>query len=289
MLLEPDICAMRTIDLAHAAAADEMLDLEATDPTTWCQGSPHDRLGIFKRGTRGVQDAPPCRGIQERGYALGDRWRKRGEGGVARIRSKRLQHIERVEDLCQIRLITCLHISPSFHATEDICTNGHIRAKFSPTVRFLAMPPFLFANTGGRAIMQARIWMLVGALLVAMPAVGQVVVLNGKSSIGSDSNSGRLLTIVSANSGGIRVSIKTDPAVALICDEKPVTTCSAWVKQGERITVSLRRPDSPRTPPGQGLPPTVAEWGRGCQGTISGGDCLVAMRESRSVSVDWSK
>lgn len=127
------------------------------------------------------------------------------------------------------------------------------------------------------------------ALFAAAPAATQVVVLNGKSTIGSDSNSGRLLTIVSAHSGGVRVSIKTDPAVALVCDEKPVTTCSAWVKLGERITVSLRRPKSPRTPPGQGLAPTVAEWGRGCQGTISGGDCLIAMRENRSVLVDWAK
>lgn len=134
-------------------------------------------------------------------------------------------------------------------------------------------------------------WTLAFALaLTASQTMAQVTVLNGKSTIGSDSNAGRLLTVISVNSGGVRVSIRTEPAVALVCDEKtPVTRCAAWVKADERIALSLRRPESPRTPPGQGAAPTAAEWGlRGCPGTISGGDCIVTMSGNRTVSVDWA-
>lgn len=138
--------------------------------------------------------------------------------------------------------------------------------------------------------MKAMTMVLSVALLAAFPAAAQVVVLNGKSTIGSDSNAGKMLRIVSANSGGVRVSIVTDPAVALICDERtPRTGCAAWVKAGTRIAVSLRRPDTPRTPPGQGALPSPARWGRGCPGTISNGACVVTMTEGRTVSVDWAK
>ena len=134
-------------------------------------------------------------------------------------------------------------------------------------------------------------WGLALALaLTAFQAMAQVTVLNGKSTIGSDSNAGKLLTVTSANSGGVRVSIRTAPAVSLVCDEKtPATRCAAWVKEGERIVLSLRRPEGPLTPPGQGSAPTAAEWGaRGCPGTIRDGDCITTMSANRTVSVDWS-
>lgn len=132
--------------------------------------------------------------------------------------------------------------------------------------------------------------LMLALALTASQAMAQVTVLNGKSTIGSDSNAGKLLTVASANSGGVRVSIRTTPAVALVCDEKsPITRCAAWVKADERIVLSLRRPESSRTPPGQGAAPTTAEWGlRGCPGTIGGGDCIVTMSTNRTVSVDWA-
>ncbi|MEN3749456.1 hypothetical protein TPR58_19935 [Sphingomonas sp. HF-S3] len=132
---------------------------------------------------------------------------------------------------------------------------------------------------------------VIAAFAVAAAGRAQVVVLNGRSAIGSDSSAGQLVTIVSANSGGARVSIRTDPEVALICDQKaPVTRCSAWVRTGARIRVEMRRPDSPRVPPGHGAAPTREQWGRGgCPGTLAGADCTVVMSAARTVAVDWSR
>jgi len=123
---------------------------------------------------------------------------------------------------------------------------------------------------------------------VAVPAQAQVILLGGKSTIGADSASGQAIRIVSANSGGARVSIDTDPDVALVCDDKAdKTTCYAWVKTGSVIRVSLRRPPSPRTLPGQGVAPTPAQWVYDCVGT-TGPDCTVTMNQTRTVYVDWS-
>lgn len=128
----------------------------------------------------------------------------------------------------------------------------------------------------------------VGLGLAASPVLAQVVVLNGKSTIGADSASGKAIRIVSANSGGARVSITTDPAVALVCDEKvPLTTCYAFVKTGSVIRVALRKPANGRTLPGQGIAPTPAQWAYDCIGT-SGPDCTVTMNQPRTVFVDWS-
>lgn len=125
--------------------------------------------------------------------------------------------------------------------------------------------------------------------VVGTAAAAQVVALNGKSTIGSDSKNGQAIRIVSQNSGGARVSIRTEPAVALVCDEKtPKTTCYAFVKPGERIAVSLRRPVSPRTIPGQGVAPKPNQWSFDCVGT-SGPDCAVTMSQPRTVMVDWSQ
>ncbi|PXA97068.1 hypothetical protein DMC47_15965 [Nostoc sp. 3335mG] len=136
-----------------------------------------------------------------------------------------------------------------------------------------------------------RMVVLLCGMIAAWPAPAQVVVLNGKSTIGSDSSAGQLLTVVSANSGGARVSIRTGPDVALVCDQKaPVTRCSAWVKTGARILIQMRRPASPLVPPGRGTPPTREQWGRsGCPGTLTGTDCIVVMSAARTVAVDWSK
>ena len=123
---------------------------------------------------------------------------------------------------------------------------------------------------------------------VAMPAAAQVILLGGKSTIGADSASGQSIRIVSANSGGARVSIDADPDVALVCDDKAdKTTCYAWVKTGSVIRVSLRRPQSPRTLPGQGVAPAPAQWAYDCVGT-TGPDCTVTMDQTRTVFVDWA-
>lgn len=123
---------------------------------------------------------------------------------------------------------------------------------------------------------------------VATPAVAQVVVLGGPSTIGADSASGQVIRIVSANSGGARVSIDTDPDVGLVCDDKPEkTTCHAWVKTGSMIRVALRRPAGPRTMPGQGKAPAPAQWAYDCVGT-TGPDCTVRMTQTRTVFVDWA-
>jgi hypothetical protein len=123
---------------------------------------------------------------------------------------------------------------------------------------------------------------------VACPAAAQVVVLGGKSTIGADSTSGQAIRIVSANSAGARVSIDTDPDVALVCDDKPdKTTCHAWVKTGSVIRVTLRRPTSPRTMPGQGEAPAPSQWAYDCIGT-TGPDCTVRMTQTRTVFVDWA-
>jgi hypothetical protein len=127
------------------------------------------------------------------------------------------------------------------------------------------------------------------ALGCAVAGSAQVVVLDGKSTIGSDSKNGHAIRIVSQNSGGARVSIRTQPAVALVCDEKtPKTTCYAWVKPGGTITVSLRRPPSPRIVPGQGAAPKPDQWAFDCVGT-RGPDCTVTMTQARTVMVDWGQ
>jgi hypothetical protein len=119
-------------------------------------------------------------------------------------------------------------------------------------------------------------------------AAAQVVLLGGKSTIGADSASGQSIRIVSANSGGARVSIDADPDVALVCDDKPdKTTCYAWVKTGSVIRVAMRRPQSPRTLPGQGTAPNPAQWAFDCVGT-TGPDCTVTMSQPRTVFVDWA-
>ncbi|NIJ20682.1 hypothetical protein FHS95_002374 [Sphingomonas naasensis] len=122
----------------------------------------------------------------------------------------------------------------------------------------------------------------------AAPGAAQVILLGGKSPIGADSASGQTIRIVSANAGGARVSIDTDPDVALICDDRSEkTTCYAWVKTGSVIRVALRRPASPRTVPGQGAAPTRAQWAYDCIGT-AGPDCTVTMNRTRTVFVDWA-
>lgn len=122
----------------------------------------------------------------------------------------------------------------------------------------------------------------------AKPAQAQVILLAGKSTIGADSASGQSIRIVSANSGGARVSIDTDPDVALVCDDKAdKTTCYAWVKTGSVVRVSLRRPPNPRTLPGQGIAPALAQWAYDCVGT-TGPDCTVTMNQARTVFVDWA-
>ena len=122
----------------------------------------------------------------------------------------------------------------------------------------------------------------------ATPAAAQVVLLDGKSTIGADSASGQSIRIVSAHSGGARVSIDTDPDVALVCDYKSEkTTCYAWVKTGSVIRVSLRRPATPRTMPGQGAAPAPGQWAYDCVGT-TGPDCTVTMNQTRTVFVDWA-
>ncbi|AQR72844.1 hypothetical protein [Sphingomonas sp. LM7] len=123
---------------------------------------------------------------------------------------------------------------------------------------------------------------------VVQPAAAQVVVIGGPSTIGADSASGQAIRIVSANSGGARVSIDTDPDVALVCDDKPQkTTCHAWVKTGSVIRVALRRPAGPRTPLGQGEAPAPGQWSYDCVGT-TGPDCTVRMSQTRTVFVDWA-
>ena len=125
-------------------------------------------------------------------------------------------------------------------------------------------------------------------MLAGVAGASQVVLLGGKSTIGADSASGQSIRIVSANSGGARVSIDADPDVALVCDDKPdKTTCYAWVKTGSVIRVAMRRPQSPRTLPGQGLAPNPAQWAFDCVGT-TGADCTVTMNQPRTVFVDWS-
>jgi hypothetical protein len=137
-----------------------------------------------------------------------------------------------------------------------------------------------------------RLWAWIGsaALLggaAALPA--QVVVLNGPSTIGSDAKNGHALRIVSQSSGGATVSIRTTPATALVCDgNAPKTTCYAYVKPGERIAVSLRRPVSRRTPPGQGVAPKPHQWAYDCVGTTAP-DCVVSMTQARTVMVDWGQ
>ncbi|NYT40753.1 hypothetical protein HZY97_08295 [Sphingomonas sp. R-74633] len=123
---------------------------------------------------------------------------------------------------------------------------------------------------------------------LAMPASAQVILLDGKSTIGADSASGQSIRIVSVNPGSARVSIDTNPDVALICDDKaPKTTCFAWVKTGSVIRVSLRRPPNARTLPGQGVAPSPAQWAQDCAGT-TGPDCIVRMNQARTVFVDWA-
>ena len=123
---------------------------------------------------------------------------------------------------------------------------------------------------------------------IATPVAAQVVLLDGKSTIGADSVSGQSIRIVSAHSGGARVSIDTDPDVALVCDDKSEkTTCYAWVKTGSVIRVSLRRPATLRTLPGQGAAPAPGQWAYDCVGT-TGPDCTVTMNQTRTVFVDWT-
>jgi hypothetical protein len=127
------------------------------------------------------------------------------------------------------------------------------------------------------------------AMVIAVPARAQVLLLDGKSTIGADSASGQSIRIVSANPGGARVSIDTHPDVALICDDKaPRTSCYAWVKTGSVIRVSLRRPAGPRMLPGQGAAPKPGQWGFDCVGTM-GPDCTVTMNQARTVFVDWGR
>lgn len=125
-------------------------------------------------------------------------------------------------------------------------------------------------------------------VFAACPAAAQVVVIGGTSTIGADSASGVPIRIVSANSGGMRVSIDTDPDVALVCDNKePKTTCYAYVKKGSVIRVAMRRPTGPRAMPGQGVAPQPSQWAYDCIGT-TGPDCVVTMDRVRTVFVDWS-
>ena len=137
--------------------------------------------------------------------------------------------------------------------------------------------------------MTKRSIVMAALLASASTAPAQVVVLNGKSTVGSDSKNGKAIRIVSANSGGQRVSIVTEPAIALVCDEKtPLTTCLAYVKPGTRVTAKLRLPTSVRTLPGTGLPPKPDQWKYDCVGT-TGNDCTVAMTQTRTVMVDWGQ
>lgn len=129
---------------------------------------------------------------------------------------------------------------------------------------------------------------LAALAFAASSAVAQVVVIGGKSTISADAASGVPIRIVSANSGGVRVSIDTDPDVALVCDNKePKTTCHAYVKKGSVIRVALRRPTGPRMMPGQGAAPQPSQWAYDCMGT-TGTDCTVTMDRVRTVFVDWS-
>lgn len=131
--------------------------------------------------------------------------------------------------------------------------------------------------------------LLAAGALVCGSAAAQVVMLNGKATNYADSNTGRLLTVISAHSGGARVAVTTDPAVALVCDNKePVTTCSAWVHAGSRVAVTLRRPDSARTPIGGGLTPTIRQWRADCAGATAP-TCVVKMDANRTVEVDWGR
>lgn len=124
--------------------------------------------------------------------------------------------------------------------------------------------------------------------LSAAQAASQVILLGGKSTIGADSASGQTIRIVSTNSGRARVSIDTEPDVALVCDDDArKTACVAWVKTGSVIRVSLRRPTRPQTLPGQGMAPTPGQWAHDCAGT-TGPDCTVTMSRTRTVFVDWS-
>lgn len=135
--------------------------------------------------------------------------------------------------------------------------------------------------------MHKNFTLLLAAAAMSSPALAQVTVLNGPSMIGSDSANGVAIRVVSTNSGGKTVSIKSEPPVALVCDNKlPKTTCFAYVKPGERISFSLRRRDSPRLAPGQGTPPAFNQWLFDCAGTI-GPDCVVSMTQTRTVMVDW--
>ena len=130
---------------------------------------------------------------------------------------------------------------------------------------------------------------MVALLILSTAAGAQVVVLNGKSTIGADAKTGQAVRVVSTNSGGQRVSISSEPAVALVCNEKtPLTTCFAYVKTGSRITFKLRRPTSPRTIPGQGIAPKSSQWAYDCVGTRTS-DCTVTMDRTRTVMVDWSR
>lgn len=126
------------------------------------------------------------------------------------------------------------------------------------------------------------------AMLASAPSVAQVAMLNGKVTNIADSNTGKLLKIVSINPGGVRVSVKTDPSIALVCDARaPATTCTAWVKAGSKVTVILRRPQSVRGLPGDGLPPHHMQWRGDCAGTTAN-DCVVTMDADRIVQVDWA-
>ena len=126
------------------------------------------------------------------------------------------------------------------------------------------------------------------ALLVlpVSAATAQVTVLNGPSTVGSDSVNGRKLQILSANAGDATVTLRTEPAIALVCDQAtPTTLCFAYVQPNIRVRISPRR----ATPPsGRPAGPTVRQWGRDCADN-TGPDCIVTMDQNRTVLIDWAR
>lgn len=125
-------------------------------------------------------------------------------------------------------------------------------------------------------------------ILASAPGVAQIAMLNGKATNIADSNTGRLLRIVSVNPGGVRVSVRTEPSIALVCDARtPASTCTAWVRAGSKVTVILRRPPDARAVPGAGAAPHRTQWRGDCAGTTAV-DCVVTMDADRVVQVDWA-
>lgn len=115
-------------------------------------------------------------------------------------------------------------------------------------------------------------------LLAAAPvAGGSLSVVNGRPDEMADSQSGELLRIVSANAGGARVTLRTQPSLMLTCDSAANPTCLAWVARGRKVRVELRRSDAA---------PRPGQWRDDCAGTTEP-DCAVRMDRGRTVMVDW--